>query len=43
MTGDGIFSGDLLIVSKAVEVRNGDIIAVILNGDFVCNEIAIKR
>ena len=43
MTGDGIYSGDLLIVSEAVEVRNGDIIVANLNGDFVCKKIDIKH
>ena len=43
MTGDGIYSGDLLIVSEAVEVRDGDIIVANLNGDFICKKIDIKR
>ena len=43
MTGDGIFSGDLLIISEAVEVRDGDIIVANLNGDFVCKKIDIKH
>ncbi|MCJ8337049.1 MAG: hypothetical protein MJK10_01135 [Pseudomonadales bacterium] len=43
MTGDGIFSGDLLIVSEAVAVKNGDIIVANLNGDFVCKKIDIKH
>ncbi len=43
MTGDGIFSGDLLIISEAVEVKNGDIIVANLNGDFVCKKIDTKH
>ncbi len=43
MTGDGIFSGDLLIISEAVEVKNGDIIVATLNGDFVCKKIDTKN
>jgi len=43
MIGDGIYSGDLLIVSKAVQVNNGDIIVATLNGVFVCKKIDTKR
>ena len=43
MTGDGIFSGDLLIISEAVEVRDGDIVVANLNGDFVCKKIDIMN
>lgn len=42
MTGDGIFSGDLLIVSRSAEVVNNDIIVANLNGVFVCKKIDIK-
>ena len=43
MTGDGIFSGDLLIILEAVEVKNGDIIVANINGDFVCKKIVTKH
>jgi DNA polymerase V len=43
MIGDGIFSGDLLIVSREVKVNNGDIIVANLNGDFVCKKIDTRR
>jgi len=43
MMGDGIFSGDLLIVSREVKVNNGDIIVANLNGDFVCKKIDTRR
>ena len=43
MTGDGIFSGDLLIVSKDVEVRDGDIVVGTLNGDFIFKKIDTKH
>ncbi|WP_415913092.1 LexA family protein [Neptuniibacter sp. QD37_11] len=36
MTGVGIFPEDILIVSRAEKVRNGDIIVATLNGGFVC-------
>ena len=32
----GIFSGDLLIVDRAKEVKNGSIVVANLNGNFVC-------
>jgi len=43
MTGNGIFSGDLLIVSKAVQAKDGDIIVATLNGVFVCKKIDTKN
>ncbi|MEH6580142.1 MAG: S24 family peptidase [Amphritea sp.] len=39
MTGDGIFSGDLLIISRAEKVRDQDIIVANLNGTFVCKKV----
>lgn len=39
MVGDGIFSGDLLIVSRAEKVKDYDIIVANLNGVFVCKKI----
>lgn len=32
----GIFDGDLLIIDRAVEVKNNDVIVSYLNGLFVC-------
>ena len=43
MTGDGIYSGDLLIVSKEVKINDHDIIVATLNGGFICKKIDIKR
>jgi len=43
MIGDGIYSGDLLIVSTEVKVKNGDVIVANLNGDFICKKIDLKR
>ena len=34
MIGDGIFDGDLAIVEKNTYIRNGDIVAAIVDGDF---------
>ena len=39
MTGDGIFSGDLLIISRAEKPKDQDIIVANLNGVFVCKKI----
>ena len=43
MIGDGIFSGDLLIISREVKVLDGDIIEANLNGNFICKRIDLKR
>jgi DNA polymerase V len=43
MTGDGIFPGDLLIISRAETVKNKDIIVANLNGVFICKKIDIDR
>jgi DNA polymerase V len=39
MTGDGIFSGDLLIVDRAQSIKNYDVVVANLNGVFVCKKI----
>lgn len=36
MQGVGIFSGDLLIVDRAVEIKNGSVIVANYNGAFIC-------
>jgi DNA polymerase V len=36
MQGVGIFDGDLLLVDRAEDVKNGDVIVANLNGLFVC-------
>lgn len=36
MQGVGIFDGDLLLVDRAEEAKNGDVIVANLNGLFVC-------
>ena len=43
MIGDGIFSGDLLIIPREIKVLNGDIIVANLNGNFICKRIDLKR
>lgn len=39
MEGAGIFSGDLLVVSKALEPVRGNIIIAILNNDPLCKRL----
>lgn len=39
MKGDGIFSGDLLIVDRAQEIKDQDVVVANLNGVFVCKKI----
>ena len=36
MLGVGIFPNDLLVVSRAETVKDGDVIVATLNGNFVC-------
>lgn len=43
MTGVGIYSGDLLLISRAEEVRDNDVIVANLNGDFVCKLVDKKN
>jgi DNA polymerase V len=38
MEGKGIFHGDLLVVDKSLDVKNGSIVVAILNGDFTLKE-----
>jgi len=39
MVGAGIFDGDLLVVDRSLEVKSGDIIVVVLNGEFTIKRI----
>ncbi|WP_404343246.1 LexA family protein [Pseudoalteromonas mariniglutinosa] len=39
MQGLGIFDGDLLLVDRAEEAKNGDVIVANLNGLFVCKQL----
>ncbi|AHJ02690.1 LexA family protein [Vibrio parahaemolyticus] len=43
MQGVGIYDGDILIVDRAIQVQNGDIVVCNLNGEFVCKKIDIHR
>ncbi|WP_158969461.1 S24 family peptidase [Paraglaciecola sp. L3A3] len=39
MKGDGIFSGDLLIVDRSQTIKDHDVVVANLNGVFVCKKI----
>ncbi len=39
MMGDGIFDGDLLIVSRAEEVSHMTVIVASFNGEFICKRL----
>lgn len=43
MVGHGIFDGDLLIIDRAEEVKNKDVIVANLNGCFVCKQIDLQN
>jgi DNA polymerase V len=43
MVGCGIYSGDLLIVDRALAIKDLDIIVANLNGLFVCKQIDKKN
>ena len=39
MEGAGIFSGDILVVSKALEAKHGDIVIAAVNGEPMCKRL----
>ena len=43
MNGAGIFSGDLLIVDKALTASNGKIVVALLNGEFTVKRLILKN
>jgi DNA polymerase V len=43
MEGMGIFDGDILIIDRAQDVKNYDIIVACLNGLFVCKIADLKN
>jgi len=42
MTGAGIFPGDILIVDRALEASNGDVIIAALDGEFTVKRLKIE-
>lgn len=43
MTGDGIFDGDLLIISRAEPIKDNAIVVCNLQGEFVCKRLDMKH
>ena len=43
MQSIGLFDGDLIIVDRAVDVKDGDVIVANLNGEFVCKILDYKN
>lgn len=43
MEGDGIFKGDLLVVDKLEEPREGDILIFSVNGEFTAKRLLYKK
>ncbi|WP_354625671.1 translesion error-prone DNA polymerase V autoproteolytic subunit [Psychromonas sp. MME2] len=43
MQGIGIFSGDILIIDRHIQVKNQDVIVANLNGEFICKIIDIPN
>ena len=43
MEGVGIFDGDLLIIDRSVDVKQGDVIVCAYNGVFVCKIADLKN
>lgn len=42
MTGAGIFSGDVLVIDRAVEARDGRIVVAAVNGELVVKRLSIQ-
>lgn len=42
MTGAGIFSGDVLVIDRAVEARDGKIVVAAVNGELVVKRLSIQ-
>ena len=43
MTGVGIFDGDLLIVDRALNPKNGSIVVALLSGEFTVKKLSFKK
>ena len=39
MTGAGIFDGDLVVVDRSVEAKDGDVVVVVVNGDLTLKRL----
>ena len=43
MEGVGIFDGDVLLIDRSLDVKPGDVIVAVLNGQFVCKIADLKN
>ncbi len=43
MVNAGIYNGDLLIVDRSLDVRNGDIVIAIFNGELIVRKLLIIK
>ena len=43
MTGMGIFSGDLLVVDRAVQPQHGDVVIAVINGELTCKALDLRE
>lgn len=43
MTGAGIYEGDLLIVDRSVEPRDGHVVIAVVNGELLVKRLKIKN
>lgn len=42
MRDAGIFDGDVLVVDKAVQAKNGHIVIAVIDGEFVCKQLQLR-
>lgn len=43
MEGVGIFDGDVLLIDRSLDVKSGDVVVAVLNGQFVCKIADLKN
>jgi DNA polymerase V len=43
MTGAGIFSGDVLVVDRSIDPKDGHIVVAAVNGELVVKRLSIER
>lgn len=43
MTGIGVYDGDIAVVDNAVEPKNGDVVVVIIGGEFAIRRYMVKN
>ncbi len=43
MEGEGIYDGDILVVNRALEAVDGDVVVAVLNGELSCKLLDAKR